>query len=315
MLSPGDRLLVGVSGGPDSLACLLALTALREKFNLTLKVLYVDHGLRPREARQEAALVQGVCRNLGVAFSVCRRKIERSGGESLEEACRKARYDALSQAARRGRFKTIALGHTQDDQAETVLMWIIRGTGTAGLAGIPPVRREGRWKVVRPLLEISRQEVEGFLKAHRIRPSRDSMNDSDRFARNRIRKELLPLLCRRYNPQIRRHLARLADFSREQKDFLEAQAQQALRAAGRFSRQGAVLDLKRLARLPAGLRQGVFRAAVERLKGDRDGLDASHWLALDRMAEGKAPAAVDLPHGLRALSIGAPSGKLKIVRR
>ncbi len=300
MLSPGDRVLVGVSGGPDSMACLLALVALRDKFRLTLRAVTVDHGLRPSQTRQEAALVKRACRVLGVGSSRIQRKVRRAGGESLEEACRKIRYDALIRAAQGRGFRTIALGHTQDDQAETVLMWILRGTGTDGLAGIPPVRKAGGIRVVRPLLDCSRKEVEDFLKAHQIRPSRDPMNDSVRFLRSRIRKELLPLLSRRYNPQIRKHLAQLADFSRAQRSFLEAQARQALKASCRLTRRQLFLDLRRLKRLPETLRRGVLQLAVQRILQARDGFAAQHWLTLERMVTQQVPSAAHLPAGLRA---------------
>jgi tRNA(Ile)-lysidine synthase len=299
MFRKADKILVGVSGGPDSLALLTALVAFREGVRLVLRAAYVDHGLRPGAARRESDLVRRLGRRLGVPVTVLRRRVRRGRGESLEAAARRVRYHALAEMARRQGCSVLALGHTRDDQAETVLMWLLRGTGTTGLAGIPPVRQEGHVRIIRPLLNSSREQVETFLQAHGIRPLHDRTNDSIRFLRNRIRHELIPLLERRYSPQLRRHLGTLATIVREDLDWMEGQVVKTVRQTARVEGRMIRLNRHRLKKVPPALRRGVLRWAVERLQGDRQGFSAWHWLALDHLLVHGTSKAMDLPHGFR----------------
>lgn len=306
MLKFGDRVLVGVSGGPDSLALLSSLVALRDSFGLVLRAAYVDHGLRPAACRREAVLVRKLGRLWGVPVDILRRKVRRGGGESLEAAARAVRYQALVEAAARNRCRKIALGHTRDDQAETVLMWLLRGTGTTGLAGIPPVRNLERsaagrsLKIIRPLIESSRAEVEAALEDHRIRALQDRSNRSLKFLRNRIRHELLPLLERQYNPRMRDHLSRLAEILRTDLDWIESQGKAAFRRLARVSKDRVRLDRIRMIRLPAALRRTALRLAIEGLQGNRNGFSSRHWGMLEQRMMEKRPSPVDLPHGFRA---------------
>ena len=306
MVRPGDRILVGVSGGPDSVALLTALVALRQEKRLTLFAAYVDHGARPAAARQEAAFVKKLGKLWGIPVTVLKRTVRKQGGESWEAVARKVRYEALMTVARRLRCGAIALGHTQDDQAETILMWVLRGTGTSGLTGIPPVRdvngssKERVIRIIRPLIACSRKEVEAFLKSHGLRPLHDKSNDSARYLRNRIRHELIPFLERRYNPQVKRHLAQLADVLREDLAWLGQETASLFRQAVR-ARNGSVrLNCDALQAVPTAVRRGTLKLAIERLQGDRHGFSSGHWMALDEMIIQGAPRFLDLPHGVRA---------------
>lgn len=302
MLRPGQKVLVGVSGGPDSLALLTALVSLREKYQIILVAAYVDHGLRSA-AHREAELVRQVGRRWGVPVTILRRTIRKAGGESLEENARRMRYEALIGLAKAKRCRVIALGHTQDDQAETVLMWLLRGTGTTGLAGIPPVREVGpSLRIVRPLIDCSRVQVESLLKAHGLGPCRDASNRSLRFLRNRIRHRLIPMLEREYNPQLRRHLAQLAEIFRQEAEWMETQTAQQFRHVARVSRTGVRLKSGEIRLLAPGLRRRLLRKAVGRLQGDCQGFAAGHWLSLDEfVCKGNGhPGGMDLPHGIRA---------------
>ena len=305
MLKPGDSVLAGVSGGPDSAALLWTLVALRQELRLTLRAAYVDHGLRPAAARREAALVRAMGRLWGVPVSTLKRPVRKEGGGSLEEAARSVRHEALAREARERRCGVVALGHTQDDQAETVLMWLLRGAGMSGLAGIPPVRllsrdRGKKIRLVRPLLDCSRAEIEALLKQRKVRTLKDRSNDSTRFFRNRIRGELIPLLERSYNPQARLHLSRLASILREEVEWSESKARDRFRQAARAGNGRVRLDRRLLRTDPVPLRKGVLKLAVERLQGSRRGFNAGHWERLDRLLADGETAAVDLPHCLRA---------------
>lgn len=300
MFRSGDRVLVAASGGPDSSALLAALVALRQPLRLTLRAAYVDHGLRPRAAQREATRVRVLGKRWGVPVHVLRCTVKKRGGESPEAVAREARYEALLKLARRSRCPVVALGHTLDDQAETVLMRLLRGTGVTGLAGIPPVRKSGKVRLVRPLLECSRAQVEAFLKAHGVRPLQDRSNRSARFLRNRIRLKLLPLLEQEYNPAIRQRLCTLADLFSQERRWVEQELQARARGVLRVRGAKARLDRRRMRTFPAALRRHLLRRAVERLAGSGQGFSADHWLRLDDLAVKGTPKAQDLPHGLRA---------------
>ena len=190
LLGPGDHVLVAVSGGPDSVALLHALTLLRSELGLQLTVCHVHHGLRP-EADRDAAFVEALAARLGCAAEVVRVQVPRGGGRSPEEAARLVRHAALARVARGVGAGRIALGHTADDQAETVLMRVLQGAGPRGLAGIPA--RRGR--IVRPLLDVDRTSVLAHLAAHDLEAVDDSTNRDPKFLRNRVRHEILPLLA------------------------------------------------------------------------------------------------------------------------
>ena len=306
MLRPRDCVLVGVSGGPDSLALLSALVALRGTYRLTLRAAYVDHGLRPAAARQrESRLVKKIGRALGVAVNIVVRRVKRRKAESLEAAAREVRYAVLGEIARRYRCQAIALGHTADDQAETVLMWILRGAGTTGLTGIPPVRKirvgtGSPLRIIRPLIRCPRREIEEYLKAQGIRPLLDRSNLSHRFLRNRIRRDLLSTLEREYNTQVRKHLCDLADILREDLDWLRDEARRQFRQVATIGKAKIRLDRSRLRKLHPALRRAILRLAAERLQGNGQGFALRHWELLDRLLIEKDRGALDLPHGFRA---------------
>jgi len=302
MLRSGDRVLVAVSGGPDSLALLSALVALRSVLRIQLRAAYVDHGLRPAAARREAALVRKLGREWKVPVTVLTRRVSKGKRNSLESSARQARYQALTALAGKLRCRTIATGHTADDQAETVLMWILRGTGTTGLAGIPPVRESGGVKIIRPLIGCTHSEVKDTLRAQRVRPLLDRTNLSSRFLRNRLRHRLIPQLEREFNPQVRRHLCQLAELVREDLGWLTDEAGRRFRQVARV-REGKV-RLKRalLRKEPPALRKAVLRMAAGRLQGDRQGFGLRHWEMLDRLLLGPETGAVDLPHRFRAVA-------------
>lgn len=241
LFSKGERVLVAVSGGADSMVLLETLTELRRALKLDLVAAYVDHGLR-RGTKRDSALVEKFAQSRGIPFERLIVKVEPRA--SLEEAAREARLEALSKRASRLGCTRIALGHTATDQAETVLLWLLRGTGIRGLAGMRPVRAQ----FVRPLIDLTREEIRKHAARAKIPYRDDPMNADPRFTRNRIRKELLPALARTYNPQIARRLAALADDFAALNDWLDAAAKceisvRALRALPHVLRDRAI-DLK-----------------------------------------------------------------------
>ena len=259
----GDRVLAAVSGGPDSLALLLALAALASEEGFALGCCTVDHRLR-EEAAEETAFVARVAADLGVPCRVeiadvpAWRKIH---GGSEETAARELRYEALRRAAKEGGYGKIACAHHKDDQAETVLYHFLRGSGTEGLRGMRPLSGD----IIRPFLCVSRREIEGFLSAYPYTPCHDRTNDVPEAVRNRLRLLLLPEL-RTYNPRITDALCRTAEILAAEDDWLEAltgEEEAKLTAAD----GGLLAERALFARVPEAAARRLLRRIGKRLAG------------------------------------------------
>jgi len=229
MAGPGDRVLVAVSGGADSVCLLDVLCGLKERMDMTCHVVHVDHTTRNGESAVDAEFVSDLARRYGIPCDVVRVDVdgEREPGESFEVAARRLRYAAFRQVARRCDAARVATGHTADDQAETVLMRVVRGTGPSGLAGIPPVADREGTTVVRPLIGVWRAEIEQYLRERGISWREDVTNAMTTYLRNRVRLELLPELERGFNPAVKAALVRLADLTRDEQSVLVRYARDA----------------------------------------------------------------------------------------
>lgn len=217
LLRPGDRVLAAVSGGPDSVCLAHHLVRLASRRRLRVTLAHLNHGLRGREAEKDEAFVRSLARGLGTPIIVRRlavRGLARSEGRSLEDAGRRLRYQALAGIARAENCNKVATGHQLDDQAETLLLHLLRGTKAKGLAGIPPLRPLGPGvegpALIRPLLPLSRKDVEAYLRSFGLRARTDRTNRSLDYTRNWMRLKVLPLLASR-NPRIRENLASIAE--------------------------------------------------------------------------------------------------------
>lgn len=213
LLPEGSRVLAAVSGGPDSTCLAHFLAQMARRKRLHVELLHVHHGLRGREADRDAACVQALGAKLGLRVRAARADVRAkaaSRGLGLEEAGRAERYRLLAAAARRGRFSIAATGHQLDDQAETVLLHLLRGTSLEGLGGIPPQRPLAPGvTLTRPLLGITREDVDAYLAVHGLKAREDRSNRDIRFTRNWARAEVLPLLERRA-PGLKARLALIA---------------------------------------------------------------------------------------------------------
>lgn len=271
LLHPGERVLVAVSGGPDSLALLLILAVLRPKHGANLTAAYVDHGIRASSERTaDRELVAATAARLDVPFVWTSADLRvATHGRSPEEAARLARYIALARLARQEGAATVAAGHTRSDQAETVLLRLLRGSGLHGLAAMTP---SAPWPVpvpayaprlVRPLLRITRAETEAYCAYHEVTPRRDVENSNPRYTRNRVRHELLPTL-RALNPRIEDALLNLAD---EAATITAALTAQQPAPPSPDARSEIALDIHDLLKLPQPVRIHRFRAALAALSG------------------------------------------------
>jgi tRNA(Ile)-lysidine synthase len=299
LISPGERVAVGVSGGPDSVALLHILHELSAELRIELHVAHLNHGLRGAEADEDSQYVLELADSLRLSATVEKRDVAamaRDGGMSLEHAARVARYEFLEKAADACGASKIAVGHTSDDQVETVLLHLLRGAGPEGLAGMPPAR--GR--IIRPLFDAARQDVEDYCASKGLAPRLDSSNLSRDFARNRIRLDLMPLL-ERDHPALRRHLFRVAEIVREENSFLRDIAVRELERMSLKCEDGEiVISARRLSRRPVALQRRIVREALRLLLEDLRHIEHGHVEALRTLAVGKGGREVHLPRGLRA---------------
>lgn len=297
----GEHVLVCVSGGPDSVALLSLLAQLAPAWRLRLSVVHVDHGLRGEESAGDARFVGALAAEMDLPC-VCESVALRhpaAGGDvaaglerpsSLQQAAREARYAVFRRVGRQLGADRIALGHTADDQAETLLMWMLRGAGTAGLAGIPQAR-EGVW--IRPLLDVSRSRILSWLEESGIAFRMDSSNDKPVYLRNRIRHQLLPLL-KDFTPAVVEVLRRQSQILREEDRYLDqVSAAQAARLMDQGPDGAITLDRDGLAALPVALQRRVVRAAVrhvtDTVQGPRFGAVEA---ILERVAHGRSGSAL-----------------------
>ena len=295
MLSKGSRIAVAVSGGADSVCLLYVLRELAGEYGIELSVAHFNHQLRGAESDEDERAVAGIAARLRLRFYRAGLKVAAIPG-NLEQVARRARQAFFADLRANHGIDRVALGHTRDDQAETVMFRLLRGAGLAGLAGIRPVTASG---LVRPLIDITRAEVEDFLRSRGIAWREDASNQDLHFARNRIRHGLLPQLARDWNPSLRQSLANMADLAGEEEnwwsDYVEGMAGRYLQCGNGF----VEFAIPAVASLPLGLRRRLLRFAVSRVKGDLRGLDYAHFAAiLDLMERVEGHGSMRLPGGI-----------------
>jgi len=257
---PGHHLLVAVSGGPDSVALLSLLHRLAPSWRLTLTAVHCNYGLRGAESDGDESFIKTFCRERQLSLVIHRPKlVKRRQCSSLQATARDTRYDFMKLLAHEVGADRIAVGHTANDQAETVLMWLLRGAGMAGLAGMPYVRED---RIIRPLLAATRAEVVAYLDREGLTYRCDSSNEKPLYHRNRIRKELLPVITR-LAPSAVRVLQRQADLLREDEQYLEQITNKLVhalvthdsRGVQRVNRQGFI-------ELPVALQRRLIRTVL-----------------------------------------------------
>lgn len=229
MIGNGDRIGIALSGGADSVALLHALRSIGVDYGASLSIIHVNHGLRENESDRDELFVRSLAEQLDMVVD-CRYvsipKIRQTARGSIEDIARDERYEYFNQIRYLRGLTKIALGHTLDDQAETVLMKVMRGAGLSGLRGMLPVR-DGFY--IRPLIETTRAEVIAFLQETRVGHVSDSTNEDERYLRNRVRKKLLPELVQSYNPRLLRNIDHMVDVLRMEEEYLNLKAEELLK--------------------------------------------------------------------------------------
>lgn len=303
-LTSGKKLVVAVSGGPDSVCLLHILAKLQKELKVSLHVAHLNHQLRGIESEADAQYVSDLSRQLGIPATIEGREVKGYQAKhrlSPEEAAREVRYSFLSEVAKSIGAERVAVGHTTDDHIETILLHLVRGTGTRGLRGLQPYTewksKTGSIVVIRPLLEVSRRETEDYCQSHELKPRIDASNISLSPLRNRIRHQLLPLL-KSYNPGIAQALLRTGRIASDDIDFLDKEVAQLWDEVAQEQPNTIVLDKKKFDRLPPALKRYLFRAAAERLLGSAKDIEMRHIEEMMAALNKPAGKRLSLPRGL-----------------
>lgn len=318
LLAPKDKVIVAVSGGADSTALLLALTELAPEYELQLYVAHLNHLMRGEQAEADAKWVEKLSARLGVPFF--RRDTDvpaliEECGLTVEQAGRVARYRFYRELARELGATKVAVGQTRDDQAETVLLHLIRGSGLAGIAGIRPLRPGASGWVIRPLLEVTRRETEAYTASFDLVPRHDPYNVDQAYLRNRIRYRLLPWLRGHANPNIKETLAQSAAIWQAEDEYLAEVTAQACQRTVKVAGSEIRVDCAGLSELPLAIKRRVVRRAFAETAGDDRNLSFEHTEALLALTAVPVGNALHLPQGVRAertydkivLTLGPPA--------
>lgn len=320
LIEKGDHIILGLSGGPDSVCLFDVLMELAEEMNLTIHPVHINHKFRPNEAERDQKYVEDLCKSYGVpqrSFVIDCNALAEELGMTSEEAGRKARYDVFFECAEdmAAFAPKIAVAHNADDQAETVLFRILRGSGTDGLAGMAYEREESRdgksFKVIRPLLDTWRCDIEEHCREKNLNPVIDHTNNQEIYSRNKIRLDLIPYIEEKYNSNIKDGLVRLAGIAGVDKEYLWKETEEAYErlrilkdtAGTPFGKDVIVLKREGLAECHEAIRHRLIFKAFAEIGLDKD-ITAERIEAADKIIEKKqSEKTVEFPHGYR-LTVG-----------
>jgi len=301
LVKKGDRLIVGVSGGVDSMVLLHLLYACREALDLSLIVAHVNHGFRPAESEKEAELVQKEAARLGLPFEYGQfdvKDFQKTMGLSPQDAARRIRFHFFYNLLQRHDAHKVALGHNADDQVETVLLRLMRGSGLQGLKGMVPIR-EGR--VIRPLLGVWREKIQTFAVEKKIPFLLDSSNLKSDYLRNRIRLILIPLMETDYQPNFKEVLLRTSNILREENDYLERGTEAAYQEIVRMEKDTLFFKFSEYRSLHQAIQWRVMKKILERVCDWGTGVEEGEWLEVHRVYQklhGPSPSfLLELSHG------------------
>ncbi len=319
LISPGETIVVAVSGGADSVCLLHVLAGCQAELDIKLYIAHLNHQLRGAESEADAKYVADLAARLDVPVTVGKRDVAAYKAEracSTEEAARELRYDFLAKVADDVGANRVAIGHTRDDQVETILMHILRGTGTSGLRGLEPCSpipyskgmslraspvslraKRSNLLAIRPLLDVTREETMNYCQEHQLEPRIDSSNLSLSFFRNRCRLELLPLL-REYNPNVDQALLRLAEIASDDVSFIQRQALQLWEEMAKLEDGVIYLDKKKTAVLSLALQRELIKLALARILGNTRDIEAKHIEAVRGLLSKPVGKRVSLPHNI-----------------
>lgn len=308
MLEPGDRIVAGISGGADSVCLFFILLSLKERLGLEIFAVHINHGLRGAKADRDEAFVKALALNHGIwfqAFHENAAEVAEKGGLTEEEAGRKIRYQAFYQICREQHCNKIAVAHNKNDNAETVIFHLLRGTGLKGLGGIAPVRHimpeecgSGGYMLIRPLLCLARREIEAYLSEKGQGYMTDDTNYELEYTRNRIRHEILPVMEDRINPEAAGHIARAAGFIGEAAAFIEKSAAEVQKRVVRERNGQYFIEAAAFLETEPILQAEILKHILGQLAGSRKDIESCHIELLQKLCRQAVGKQINLPSGI-----------------
>lgn len=281
LIEKNDRIVLGVSGGPDSITMLYILNKLSKTLNFEIFVAHINHGIR-KEAIDDEKYVEEWCKKLGVNFFVLHSKVEEIAKIQklgVEEAGRKVRYDFFNEILKKLDANKIAIAHNKNDNCETIIMNIMRGSGSKGLCGIDS--KQGN--IIRPLIEVSREEIEEFCEKEKLDPKIDKTNFENEYTRNKIRNQVIPYIKKEFNPNIVNSLERLSEIMREQEEYISEEAKKQYKNILineiKFDENEyniIILDLKKFNDLPKVIEKKIILETIQKLFGTIKKIEKIH---------------------------------------
>lgn len=315
LLKSGDRVIAGVSGGADSMCMLLILLSLKQELDLDIIVAHVNHGIRGEEAKRDADFVEAFCADKGLAFELANADIPRIAketGTTSEEAGRNYRYSFFCELAEKYSAEKIAVAHNSDDNAETVLFNIFRGSGIGGLKGILPKRsisgKGSKYTLIRPVLALSRAEIEEGLKEAGQDFCTDRTNNEDTYARNRLRNTILPMARDNINANVYGHIESLSRQAASVHDFIEQETDKYASCINPITdedgrKTGVSIDIPSTVKLHRVLKQSLIRRAFEMVSGRLKDVEETHIEAIEDLINKQSGKRISLPYNITATRV------------
>jgi len=302
MIEKDDKIVMGISGGPDSLCMLDVLFNLKGKFNLKLYVVHVNHMIRGEDAKKDAEFVEKLCKDLDLPFFLFEENVPylaKKMGLSEEQAGRYVRYKAFEETLKKVGGNKIAVAHNKNDVAETVLLNILRGTGLRGLIGIKPVNGN----IIRPLIEIERREIEKYLKDKNLHPRIDHTNYEDLYTRNKIRLKVIPYIEEVFKIDLVENLSRMAAILLEEDDYLEAKCEEVFNQICEINGEEIKVDVDALKSQHTAIKRRLVKRMYLYVKGETDGLEYGHVEDVLNLLDKPTSSKIDLPFEIEALKM------------
>jgi len=299
MINSGDTVVVGVSGGADSLCLLHVLKTLSPALGIRIFAVHLNHMFRGVDADADAEFVRHICKEWDIPCSIENFDVPayaKQQGLSPEEAGREVRYRLFNEVMTAVNGNKIAVAQNMNDHVETIMMRLLRGTGLDGLKGIDAVRGD----IIRPLLEVDRQDIEEYCRENGLTPRVDKTNLQPIYLRNKVRLELLPYLKESFNPNLNEALVRMSQVIREENDYLEALTEEALKRIGTVQEQSIRFKADELKEIHTAMQKRLLRKAVEKLSGSLNGFEYKHFQGIMELLDKPTGAAIELPKDLKA---------------
>lgn len=299
LIKKGDKIVVGLSGGPDSVCLLHILSRMKDEWDLEIYAAHLNHQIRGIEAQKDAFYISKLCEDMGITFFIKSINVPEyceKNGVSIEEGARQLRYEMFSEIKDKTKANKIAIGHNLNDQAETILMRIMRGTGLQGLKGIDYIR-DG--VIIRPILDIERKDIEEYCKHYKLNPRIDQSNLESIYTRNKIRLDLIPYMKDNFNSNVIESIVRMGNSLRSDNDYLENEALIKFKDISKINSDSVELKINSYTNLHSAIKVRVLRNAIKQILGDTNFIDQRHIDDIIELEdESKIDKVINLPRGI-----------------